>query len=421
MASDTGDTASAAAHDAEAEPAADAATVAPANAPFQPEDEEMHISPHPPKRPLDGTRSPNVDLSYDEPVSKRSRVDGAQGERRSRSPVAISPPKNKSYRERSRSQDRSRDRNRDRSRSHSQRYTKSPETRRSQRDSTPPFSRRRSSGASAAIPEPESRDIRRKADISQEERKRGQRLFGGLFNALGQPTARARTRPGPGGPGGSGRPGGPVNKQPAVPDGGWSQSIADRQQERPQATEEDRKKETERLAKLERARNIEQVKFDEKKMHTVHANELMRAGNLSTKSKPSLLYRPKSLTEKQKQTIESQVQAANDRISKQRRKLQSDIQASLAALNVRTTPREAFSEAGRPQMVGRKVVPAGEYANEDTDMASTTSSSQRGRVHKVVVEGEGPNPPLAEIHAHDLHDDKDKGIMVEHEEDTVIY
>lgn len=246
-------------HGTEVEPAADATTDAPANAPYQPEDEEMHISPHPPKRPLDGARSPNVGLSYEEAAPKRSLLDTTQGKRRSRSPQAGSPSK-KAYRERSRS----RSRDRDRSRSRNQRYTRSPDTRRSQRDSTPPFRRRRSSGASASavIPEPESRDIRRKADISQEERKRGQRLFGGLFNALGQPTARARTRPGPG-PGG---PGGSTNKQLTIPDRGRLERNVDRRQELPQPSEKDRKKETERLAKLERVRKIEQVKFDERKV-----------------------------------------------------------------------------------------------------------------------------------------------------------
>ena len=93
------------------------------------------------------------------------------------------------------------------------------------------------------------------------------------------------------------------------------------------------------------------------------------------------------------------------------------------------TPQEAPVEAAKPQAAEPNVTQPEETAKEDTDMPSPQPQPQQDPdamadepVANASAEPKAPELPSTEIHAgHDLHDDKDKGIMVEHEEDTVIY
>ncbi|CAK7208274.1 hypothetical protein SBRCBS47491_000036 [Sporothrix bragantina] len=442
MPSDAGDDAPVSGSMAEVKvPAHEAAS---ANAPFLPGDEDMHISPHPVKRPRPEPRSPNYKLDYNEPEAKRPRHDSALADRRSRSPRPKSPRRDKLYRERSHSglQDRSRSYSRN-SRSHSRtrfdRYSKSPEARRDRRDSvreredgrrdgrdsTPPYQRRRSSGGrGAGVLQTSPHDVRRKASISKEERKRGQRLFGGLFSGLGQPLARGRTGPGAGGTKGERGTVGTELRRPGV--------NVDRQPERPQQTEEERQKQADRLAKLERIRKIEQVKLDEKKMHTMHANELVLARGLHTRSKPVLYYRPRNLTEAQEQVIEKQVCSARRRIEEETSQFEEEKQKRLAALDVRYAPKITASESKQPDSAPEDIKtgnPA-ESTGKDLDMdmapllpqeeADAMANKPDGNVQ--AEEAKLPAFSSAKNRAgHDFHEDKDRGIMVETEEDTVIY
>jgi len=129
----------------------------------------------------------------------------------------------------------------------------SPE--RGQRDPSPPPPRRSSPKPSRSpitfrrpsIPTPESRqaqgpgpgaDRGGRRSISEQEKKRGQRLFGGLLSTLSQ------------------KPAGQQQKKRV--------EIERRQQERAQQQRvEDDKRRAEKLAKLNRVREVEQVKFDE--------------------------------------------------------------------------------------------------------------------------------------------------------------
>lgn len=78
----------------------------------------------------------------------------------------------------------------------------------------------------------------RRGSFSQEDKKRGRRLFGGLLNTLSQTTSNSQQK--------------------------RRQEIEKRQQEKAtQQAREDDKRRSEKLAKLERVRKIEQVRFDE--------------------------------------------------------------------------------------------------------------------------------------------------------------
>lgn len=82
------------------------------------------------------------------------------------------------------------------------------------------------------------KDHDRRESFSREEKKRGKRLFGGLLSTLSQTTTNSQQK--------------------------RRQEIERRQKERAaQQTREDDKRRSEKLAKLERIRDIEQVRFDE--------------------------------------------------------------------------------------------------------------------------------------------------------------
>jgi hypothetical protein len=78
----------------------------------------------------------------------------------------------------------------------------------------------------------------RRESFTQEDKKRGRRLFGGLLNTLSQTTSNSQQK--------------------------RRLEIEKRQQEKAtQQAREDDKRRSEKLAKLERIRKIEQVRFDE--------------------------------------------------------------------------------------------------------------------------------------------------------------
>ncbi|ESZ90198.1 hypothetical protein SBOR_9422 [Sclerotinia borealis F-4128] len=125
---------------------------------------------------------------------------------------------------------------------------------------------------------------RRRSSV-QEERKRGQRLFGGLLNTLNQST-----------------PNGQQKKR---------QEIEARQKERAaqrRAEAEDRKKE--KIANLKAIRVVEQVKFQEGSMRIRHTNVLAMAQFLSTETEPKLYYKPWLLSPRNEATIKAQVEEA---------------------------------------------------------------------------------------------------------------
>ncbi|RAL58041.1 hypothetical protein DID88_009536, partial [Monilinia fructigena] len=124
---------------------------------------------------------------------------------------------------------------------------------------------------------------RRKSSV-QEERKRGQRLFGGLLNTLNQSTPNGQQK---------------------------NSEVEARQKERAaqrKAEAEDRKKE--KIANLKAIRVVEQVKFQEGSMRIRHTNMLAMAQFLSTETEPKLYYKPWLLSVRNEATIKSQVEAA---------------------------------------------------------------------------------------------------------------
>ncbi|KAJ0107597.1 hypothetical protein J7T55_007787 [Diaporthe amygdali] len=134
------------------------------------------------------------------------------------------------------------------------------------------------------------RDRDRRESYSQEEKKRGRRLFGGLLSTLSQTTANSQQK--------------------------RRLEIEKKQQEKAvkQKTEDDKRR-TEKLARLDKVRRIEQVRFDEQVMRTRHSNMLAMAHSLRTRSEPKLYYRPWELTQEQEDIIKDQIRDAEDDIA----------------------------------------------------------------------------------------------------------
>lgn len=126
-------------------------------------------------------------------------------------------------------------------------------------------------------------------EITQEEKKRGQRLFGGLLTTLSQKPFSSQYK--------------------------RRQEIEKRQRERAQQanTEEERELARKR-EKLEAIRLREQINLDEKIMHMRHRNMLSKARYLKTKSDLPVFYLPYETTDNQEDEIHDQIRQAKKRI-----------------------------------------------------------------------------------------------------------
>ncbi|KAK0711226.1 pinin/SDK/memA/ protein conserved region-domain-containing protein [Lasiosphaeris hirsuta] len=201
-------------------------------------------------------------------------------------------------------------------------------------------------------------------DVSQEEKKRGKRLFGGLLSTLSQTTSSSQQKK--------------------------RLDIERRQQERAhQQRIEDERRRAEKVAKLNRLRKIEQVKFDEHAMAARHSNLLAIAHSLQTTHEPRLYYRPWELSEEQEHVIKSQVLAAKDTVDRERHDFKLRKESRLAELGVVRPPSQPENTVGEPK------------PPEDTNRRSSATSLPKVHIEKVEK------------------DDGDE--MVHDEEDTVLY
>ncbi|KAK5664225.1 hypothetical protein OQA88_441 [Cercophora sp. LCS_1] len=197
-------------------------------------------------------------------------------------------------------------------------------------------------------------------NFSQEEKKRGQRLFGGLLSTLSQTTSNTQQRK--------------------------RLDIERRQYERAQQQRvEDDRRRADKLAKLNHVRKIEQIKLDEQVMDARHSNMLSLAHSLETRSEPRLYYRPWELTQSEERIVDEQISRAKEIISREREEFESDKQRRLRDLGA-WPPSRSESLVGEPKYTER---------TNRRESASLVSN---------------------------LHTEKDDvGEMVHDEEDTVLY
>ncbi|KAK0646438.1 pinin/SDK/memA/ protein conserved region-domain-containing protein [Cercophora newfieldiana] len=203
-------------------------------------------------------------------------------------------------------------------------------------------------------------------NVSQEEKKRGQRLFGGLLSTLSQ------TTPGP-----------PRHRKK----GGEAERRQKERLEQLQAEEE--KRNAEKLSKLSRPRKIDQVWFDEKVMRARHSDMLAMARSLHTNSVPRLYYRPWQLTRVQEEIIDEQIRVAKETIDRETRQFGVEKERRLEELGVSRPSSQPETTIGEPK------------PPENTNRPLSASSAS-----KIVLDGD--------------HDDNGEPIQVDGE-DTVLY
>ncbi|KAJ5038201.1 uncharacterized protein L3040_007068 [Drepanopeziza brunnea f. sp. 'multigermtubi'] len=143
-------------------------------------------------------------------------------------------------------------------------------------------------------PEVKSEDAlqkRRKSSV-QEEKRRGQRLFGGLLSTLSQST--------------------PNGQQKRRLD------IEKRQQEKAkQQKAADEARRREKLADLKTVRKAEQIIYDEAEMRTRHSNLIAMAHFLYTASEPRIYYSPWKLLSRDEERIRTQIKEAEATIDRE--------------------------------------------------------------------------------------------------------
>ncbi|KAI0389875.1 hypothetical protein F5Y17DRAFT_469364 [Xylariaceae sp. FL0594] len=195
-------------------------------------------------------------------------------------------------------------------------------------------------GAPTKPPAEAGRDRREMARL--EEKKRGRRLLGGLMNTLSQAGAGSQFKK--------------------------RQDIERRQQENStsQRVEDDRLR-MQRLAKLEATRNVEQLKFEEKRMKTRHADMIAKAHHLHTRARPKIYYLPWELSTKQQDIIKDQIKTVEQLIDKEVaefREYKEKRQASLGIV-VKPTIPEKHEALGKPddEVPTDKAQPESESSN----------------------------------------------------------
>ncbi|KAM3454629.1 hypothetical protein MY3296_002870 [Beauveria thailandica] len=162
---------------------------------------------------------------------------------------------------------------------------------------------------------------RRPTVATQEDKRRGKRLFGGLMNTL--------------------------NQGPSTIQQKRRQEIEKRQKERMQKQDaEDGQRRAERLAQLRAVRIREQIVFDEEVMRNRHVKKLALARYLQTKAEPRIYYLPWRCTEHEQDIIDEQRRKARELVQREeiefekRRKWHIDRHGAAVKPRPQSPPRE---------------------------------------------------------------------------------
>ncbi|CAG8960678.1 hypothetical protein HYFRA_00013446 [Hymenoscyphus fraxineus] len=216
---------------------------------------------------------------------------------------------------------------------------------------------------------------RRKSRV-QEEKKRGQRLFGGLLSTLSQSTSNGQQK--------------------------RRQEIEKRQQER--AKQQKAEDETRRARKRESilaTRKVEQIKYDEASMKTRHSNMLAMAHSLCTTTEPKLYYKPWELLPQEEERIKVQVAEAENNI----RREEEDFYARHPELS-----RRRSSIIDKANITSTETVGEPQHEPPSVSKAIDTTNDNPAKDTEAQV-----------ISQKQSSDDHNSEVVVENEEDTVIY
>lgn len=242
---------------------------------------------------------------------------------------------------------------------------------------------------------------RRKSSLftGAEEKKRGQRLFGGLLGTLSQTSSK------------------PTHRK--------RDEIEKRQQDRLRRDVEEREEETKRRKEeLDRTRRAEQKVWDRQSSKLGHRNMRATAGFLRTRAEPRLYYKPWELRPEEEEQIKKQ----KDEVEEQIRREQDQSNGRLPTLVREAEPDQQVKEEP-PAETEDAVMKNGTEPSEDEVKQGAEPENVDGEdvsAKKAEEPSEAPVPQADEDQTPQIEDkskDDDHGAeeLVEGHEDQVIY
>lgn len=247
-------------------------------------------------------------------------------------------------------------------------------------------------------------------EVREQERKRGQRLFGALLGTIGkfqQDSQSARAKAG-------------AHRRKEVEE--------KLQQKLRQQNEELNEKKRRESTVLREKMQQEQRMFEERSLELKHANLRGRANYLCTKSKPPLYYLPWKLTEEEEARIQAQLEEAESTIKRER----ADVDRQRAHEDEdergrRDSPAEESANTDHPRL--SRSSPDVQRESRDDDLNVDTgddnaAGADHGSVNPSNRKHENTNVRVPD-HDKERHSDatvQDGGdIVIEAGEDAVIY
>ncbi|KAL4780161.1 pinin/SDK/memA/ protein conserved region-domain-containing protein [Aspergillus varians] len=247
-------------------------------------------------------------------------------------------------------------------------------------------------------PKAETSNTGRKRNGRDEERKRGQRLFGSLLGTLSQSSNSAAAR--------------------------RRADIERKQQEKLKLQDEEygelkKKRREERFA----LRKKDQRLYEKETMHTRHANLLATAHFLKTRAEPVLYYKPWQVRAKEEELIRDQIQEAEATIAREVGEFdacnaQEEVQPEIEK---QAQPEEAPEQ---PESDKDAQGVQGNQSGAQQDTVATENNHDKGPEE---AKPESPSIPSNAVPASSSQEDvhrgaeDDGGEVVEDNEDTVIY
>ncbi|KAI9375626.1 pinin/SDK/memA/ protein conserved region-domain-containing protein [Aspergillus egyptiacus] len=247
-------------------------------------------------------------------------------------------------------------------------------------------------------PSTEDQNLERKRNRRDEERKRGQRLFGSLLGTLSQSSNSAAQR--------------------------RRADIERKQQDKLKLQDEEygelkKKRREERLA----LRKKEQRVYEKELMHTRHANLLAMAHFLKTKTEPVLYYKPWELRPEDEEVIREQIREAEASIARETEEFEARITHEEKEPE-NNQEQDAPAEKQEQEQVSSKDIEGAGSTEQQAD--TVTQESNHDKDHSEIQPENAPvtNEEVAgNSNQDDVHRgaEDDGGEVVEDNEDTVIY
>ncbi|KAJ0419835.1 pinin/SDK/memA/ protein conserved region-domain-containing protein [Aspergillus carlsbadensis] len=245
-------------------------------------------------------------------------------------------------------------------------------------------------------PKREEQDSDRKRTRRDEERKRGQRLFGSLLGTLSQSSTSAAQR--------------------------RRADIERKQQDKLKLQDEEygelkKKRREERLA----VRRKEQKLYEKEMMDTRHANLLATAHFLKTKTEPVLFYKPWQLRSEDEAVIRDQIREAEATIAREveeyeARNAQGDTKPENKPNAPTKTPEQA--QTSNEDIQEPSTLQA---ANADAGANETNHDKVFNETNPESLPAPNNKAPVRPTQEDDHRAEDDGGEVMEDNEDTVIY